>query len=385
MARRFFSGNTVEQALLSAARAFQVNPDEIAYTTRDKKHGFIKVRRKVVIEVDPDAPVKSKEPERQESSAPKSSPGRQSSSERPEESSFQGRSSLVLEDEGAAAGGSGDRDGAVGSTLDSGEDASRGASDGETVRHSRAEEGAAQSRAKGGDRGKAEESHRPEPRREGRRSQSSESSQGSRSSQRSKPPQGGRSSQGDRSSQRGNKQGGRGPKPHRSREGRGRAPEPPPQTARKLVSPEEAADLALDELTHFLCVDVSWKIEEVEGGFEIEIEGADQEWLLDDDGSLLLAIEHLLPRMIRSLSGQSRSCSVDCDNFHSSHEDHLRQMAANAAEETIRSGRPQILEPMNPADRRVVHLHLVNDPTVSTQSKGDGLFKRVKILPARPE
>jgi spoIIIJ-associated protein len=151
-----------------------------------------------------------------------------------------------------------------------------------------------------------------------------------------------------------------------------------------LVDAEEAIDIALEELSHFLCVDVGWVVEETEDGFKVELEGPDKEWLLDDDGSLLLAIEHLLPRMVRSLSGEGAHCSVDCDGFHSSHEDHLCEMAVRAAEETIRSGRPQMLEPMAPADRRVVHLHLVNDPTVGTQSKGNGLFKRVKIFPARP-
>ena len=54
--RRFFSGDTLQQALVQAANHFRLQPEEIAYRQIEKRHGFTKVRRKVVIEVDPEAP-----------------------------------------------------------------------------------------------------------------------------------------------------------------------------------------------------------------------------------------------------------------------------------------------------------------------------------------
>jgi spoIIIJ-associated protein len=54
--RRYFGGDTVQQALLQAARHYQLDPDEIAFQVLDKRHGFLKSRRKVTIEVDPAAP-----------------------------------------------------------------------------------------------------------------------------------------------------------------------------------------------------------------------------------------------------------------------------------------------------------------------------------------
>ncbi|RPH54308.1 hypothetical protein EHM82_07050, partial [bacterium] len=54
--RRFFSGDSLQQALVQAANYFNLDPQEIAYRSIEKRHGFLKVRRKVVIEVDPDAP-----------------------------------------------------------------------------------------------------------------------------------------------------------------------------------------------------------------------------------------------------------------------------------------------------------------------------------------
>ncbi|MGB5660760.1 MAG: hypothetical protein WBO54_14860, partial [Thermoanaerobaculia bacterium] len=54
--RRFFSGNTLEQAVMQAASHYQIDPDEVAYRKIEKRHGFLKTRRGVVIDVDPDNP-----------------------------------------------------------------------------------------------------------------------------------------------------------------------------------------------------------------------------------------------------------------------------------------------------------------------------------------
>ena len=49
--RRFFSGATLAQALMTAARHHHLAPEEIAYRERDRRHGFTHRVRGVVIEV----------------------------------------------------------------------------------------------------------------------------------------------------------------------------------------------------------------------------------------------------------------------------------------------------------------------------------------------
>jgi spoIIIJ-associated protein len=65
-ARRFFWGNTLRQALARAARQFQLAPEELAWRPVEKRHGFVKHPRRVLVEVDPAAP-------RREGSAPPAS------------------------------------------------------------------------------------------------------------------------------------------------------------------------------------------------------------------------------------------------------------------------------------------------------------------------
>ncbi len=68
--RRFFWGNSLPQALMSAARYHRIAPEEVAYKVRDKRHGFVRHPRRVVIEVDPVAPRSASPAERREGIVP---------------------------------------------------------------------------------------------------------------------------------------------------------------------------------------------------------------------------------------------------------------------------------------------------------------------------
>jgi spoIIIJ-associated protein len=110
--------------------------------------------------------------------------------------------------------------------------------------------------------------------------------------------------------------------------------------------------------------------------FEIELgaaAGAVGSDLLDD-------LEHLLPRAILTLSGRRVRAAVDCGGRRRAREAELRALARASAEEVRRSGRSATLGPLPPAERRVVHLALEGDPTLATESVGDGHQKKVRIF-----
>lgn len=54
--RRFFWGNSLAQAVMSAARYHRLEPETLAYTIHEKRHGFVKQPRAIVIAVEPAAP-----------------------------------------------------------------------------------------------------------------------------------------------------------------------------------------------------------------------------------------------------------------------------------------------------------------------------------------
>jgi spoIIIJ-associated protein len=126
------------------------------------------------------------------------------------------------------------------------------------------------------------------------------------------------------------------------------------------------------------------EIEVLQGEAEIEVElsGQDQERLFENDGRLLLAIQHLLPRSMQPASGGGAGVRVDSQGFRSQRVASLERLAREAADEVRRRGRPKTLQSMNPSDRRVVHLALKDAEGVITESNGDGFFKRITVRPA---
>ena len=143
----------------------------------------------------------------------------------------------------------------------------------------------------------------------------------------------------------------------------------------------EAATDSLNLLLELAGTEMESSVLQGEDRLEVELWGPDQDRLLKDHGRPLLGVQHLLSRMIRSRTGESVYCRVDCDQFHELREERLRDLAQRVASEVSRENRPKTLESMAPDERRIVHLALVNDPNVTTESQGNGYFKRVQVRP----
>lgn len=72
---------------------------------------------------------------------------------------------------------------------------------------------------------------------------------------------------------------------------------------------------------------------------------------------------------------------VDVEGYRLRRERQLRQLARRMAEQAVKTGRRQILEPMSAAERRLIHLELRDHPHVTTQSIGEEPNRKVTIIP----
>lgn len=365
--RRFFSGDSLQQALVQAANYYNLDPEEIAYRSIEKKHGFIKVRRKVVIEVNPDAPRREREekpiaaPPATVAAAPMAPPP----PDEPRDARPERRPVL---DRPAPAGG---------------ERQERAPRDDRRERDSRGDRGPRRDRGDRGPRGDRGERRGPHGRRGDDRP-----ARGERIAR-----DGGLREARERA---GSSLGGApwtGVEEPRRREpgileagGLVTLPDSPRRVSERFPPAEgpqaEAAVKAAELLLRIAGLDLAPRVLQGEDRLEVDLTGDDVDWCFADDGELVLAIEHLLPRLIRALSGEPALVRVDCDNFQEIREERLRSLAQRMAEEVRRFGKPRTLEPMNPADRRIIHVTLADDPHVVTESEGDGYFKRVMIRPA---
>ncbi|MGA8426194.1 MAG: R3H domain-containing nucleic acid-binding protein, partial [Candidatus Dormiibacterota bacterium] len=117
----------------------------------------------------------------------------------------------------------------------------------------------------------------------------------------------------------------------------------------------------------------------------LEVEGADLGVLIGWRGESLRALQTVLNLMLGE-NGQtpgSPRLIVDVAKYRQRREQTVAQMALRMAAGVARSGRPVTLEPMQPYERRAVHLALASDGSVSTESTGVDAERRVTIRPSR--
>lgn len=143
--------------------------------------------------------------------------------------------------------------------------------------------------------------------------------------------------------------------------------------------------LELQELTGtFLkAMKLSLEMEVTEQGdsFHVDLRGPDSYLLRERQGSVLEALQLLLAKVAETRLGLDKRVVVDCDGYRQGRDQQIVDLALSAADKVRRSGQPVELAPMNPYERRLVHLAIADEPGVATESQGDGFLKRILITP----
>jgi spoIIIJ-associated protein len=111
----------------------------------------------------------------------------------------------------------------------------------------------------------------------------------------------------------------------------------------------------------------------------IELIGDDVEPLLANKGEGLNGLEILTGRIASRRLGRPVYPRLDAEGFRAHQRESLEELAHRSADEVKRTRRAQLLPPLSPGERRLVHLALSEDPDVETESEGDGFLKRVAV------
>lgn len=119
-----------------------------------------------------------------------------------------------------------------------------------------------------------------------------------------------------------------------------------------------------------------------EGDFRVVLNGEDRGLLLGRGAELLDAVEYITNRAFGKQMRHDAKIVFDSGNYRGLREQELRLMAEKAAERVRSSRAAFTFEPMTPSERRIIHLALVDDTSVRTESVGDGAERKVKVVPA---
>jgi spoIIIJ-associated protein len=139
----------------------------------------------------------------------------------------------------------------------------------------------------------------------------------------------------------------------------------------------------VQDVVNAMEVALTVNVEETAEGTRINLEGEDGGVLVRRGGEGLQALQHLVATAFRKQLGDDNRIVIDCNGFRKDKDAELRQMARFVAEKARSSGMPQEMGPLNPYERRIVHLAIAEDPTVTSESIGDAFLKTVIISTKR--
>ena len=120
-------------------------------------------------------------------------------------------------------------------------------------------------------------------------------------------------------------------------------------------------------------------IEDTPDGPRVNLDGEEGELLLRHKAEALQALQHITSSIFRHELADDRRLVVDCMGFRKDKDAELRQMAHYLAERALRTGLEQKLGPLNPYERRIVHVTIAEHPSVTSESIGDAFMKTVLI------
>ena len=122
-----------------------------------------------------------------------------------------------------------------------------------------------------------------------------------------------------------------------------------------------------------------------EGRINLTINGDRSGLLIGRKGKTLDALQFIVNKIVNKALDKKVDVVIDSEDYRRRREESLTQLANKMGDKVRRAKKALTTAPLNPHDRRIVHLTLKDDPELETRSRGEGLLKRVVILPKHKE
>jgi spoIIIJ-associated protein len=117
-----------------------------------------------------------------------------------------------------------------------------------------------------------------------------------------------------------------------------------------------------------------------EGRLGLDIESDGSGILIGRQGKTLEALQFIVNLAAGRIGTDQTRIVLDTQDYRSRRERSLIRMANQVAEQVRRSRESQLLEPLNPFERRLIHTSLARYGDIETVSEGDGLYKRIRVF-----
>ena len=120
-----------------------------------------------------------------------------------------------------------------------------------------------------------------------------------------------------------------------------------------------------------------------EGELYIEIKSDEGGILIGKQGRTLESLQTLISRMVNKQVKKPVGIILDIADYKRRRVDSLTKMASRLGDRVKKTGKEVAVGPFSAHDRRIIHITLKEDPSLKTESLGEGEWKKIKIIPTR--
>ena len=153
---------------------------------------------------------------------------------------------------------------------------------------------------------------------------------------------------------------------------------------RKYAVNDEAVNAArefLQKVFNAMRIEVVMEkfINKYDGSVTLRLHGADMGILIGKHGQTLDSLQYLTNLVANKNSDERVRVVIDVEDYRDRRIETLTRLARRLADKVKRTGERVALEPMNPHERKIIHMALQRDNRVTTLSEGDDPFRHVVI------
>lgn len=147
------------------------------------------------------------------------------------------------------------------------------------------------------------------------------------------------------------------------------------------VNPVEEAQLFLEKVLSQMGLKVQITLDHEEEHTVFKITGEGLGLMIGKRGQTLESIQYLTNLVANRHSKEYLRIVIDPENYRTKRQETLKLLADRMAKKVVRTNEKMALEPMNAAERKVIHTHLQNYAGISTKSHGEGNNRHLVIYP----
>jgi spoIIIJ-associated protein len=116
-----------------------------------------------------------------------------------------------------------------------------------------------------------------------------------------------------------------------------------------------------------------------DGAIRFVLSGDDTQFFTEDKGRLLDSFQHIVVKSVNKNVEEGINIIVDADDFKKEREEYIRSYVRKACSTVRKTSRPYIMRPLNPAERRQVHILVKAEGDLESESVSEGFYKKIKI------